>query len=67
MIYTVENTIEVDKPVKVFVDGVRVMYAFFADTDAGIVKRYTYPFSRSGDGYANTITITGKVTVKPIK
>lgn len=66
MIYTFANTIEVGKPVRVFVNGNEVDSAVSADTDKGIVVYAPKPYrAAKGKDYVHTRRLRGKVTVEP--
>lgn len=43
MIYTIDNTVRIGRPVVVYVDGVRVPNCFYADTAAGFVRFHVEP------------------------
>lgn len=69
MIYTPENTIDIGKPVLVYVDGVEISHAIKADTEKGVVTAAeTYPdgilkISECGNEVVYT-DIHGVVTVE---
>ena len=67
MLYTAKNTINIGKPVKVFVDGIEIENAVEADTDEGYVVFMPAPI-RTCHGQPDQIyteTVRGTVTVEP--
>lgn len=65
MIYTPENTIEIGRPLNVFVNGVKVERAVYADTDIGLVKYAPLPLRvAEGKDYMHTEEMRGTVTVE---
>ena len=67
MIYTVANTSQVGKPVRVFVNGNEIKGAISADTDRGIVVYAPRPYRvEKGKDYIYTRNLRGEVTVEPI-
>lgn len=69
MIYTVENTVRVGKPVEVFVNGNKVDGVFYADTDRGVVRFVPQPgrIKKPERDRVYTRTLRGHVTVQPIE
>ncbi|MEC8822931.1 MAG: hypothetical protein VX673_03060 [Pseudomonadota bacterium] len=69
MIYTVENTVMVGKPVHVYVNGNKIDGAFYADTERGIVKFYPQPprIKKPERDQIYTRTLRGNVTVEPLE
>lgn len=69
MIYTIENTSMLGKPVTVKVNGNIINNVFYADTDKGAVKYYPSPLKtkrpRRVEAYYRTLK--GDVTVEPIE
>lgn len=67
MIYTTANTIEIGKPVRVFVNGNEVEHAISADTSRGLVVYAPQPVRvKKGADYIYTRKLRGKVTVEPL-
>lgn len=67
MIYTTKNTIEIGKPVKVFVNGNPVHSVIRADTTRGEVVYLPEPFRiKKGVDEVYTRMLRGVVTVEPI-
>lgn len=64
MIYTFENTIEAGNPVMVFVDGVEIKNAIYADTKLGLVVYYADP-PELIFGCIKKRKLRGNVTVTP--
>lgn len=67
MKYTVENTVEIGKPKRVFVDGVEINNVIECDTEEGYA--IFYPVDENGslrvqEGEFMTETIHGVVTVE---
>lgn len=40
MIYNLENTVEVGKPIRVFLDGVELTQVIHVDTELRLIRRY---------------------------
>lgn len=67
MIYTIANTVEVGKPIRVFVNGNPVEHAIRADTERGLVRYAPLPLRiKRGTDEVYTRTLRGHVTVEPI-
>lgn len=65
MIYTVENTSEIGRPVRVFVNGNEVDSAVYADTVKGVVRYSPRPYRvEKGKDYVYTRELRGVVTVE---
>lgn len=69
MIYTCENTIDIGKPVDVYLDGVKQEGVIFADTIGGVIKKHSK--NENGEWFIagdeiKTEEIFGKVEVVPI-
>lgn len=68
MIYTPENTSLAGKPVNVYVDGVLLEGACYADTEKGIAEYAPKPVRATETGdEIYTEKVYGKVTVEPVK
>lgn len=68
MIYTIRNTCDVGRPVRVFVNGNEVRKAVFADTQRGVVRYYPEPVRiKRGTDELYTRTLRGQVTVEAIR
>lgn len=70
MIYTFANTVEIGKPVRVFVDGAEISNVIECDTNEGYA--IYHPIDANGNlricrGYLETETIHGVVTVEDIR
>ena len=66
MLYTVANTIEIGKPLRVFVNGNEVESVVSADTEKGVVVYAPKPYrAAKGKDYVYTRKLRGKVTVEP--
>lgn len=67
MIYTVDNTWRIGRPLRVFVNGNQVDGVVFADTGKGMVRYMPRPYRvQKGKDYAYTRTLRGVVTVEDI-
>lgn len=67
MIYTVNNTARMGRPMRVFVNGNPVDRAFRADTKRGVVHYYPQPLRvKRGTEEAYSRKLRGHVTVEPI-
>lgn len=67
MIYTLANTVQVGRRVKVFVNGNPVERAVFADTSKGVVRYIPQPTRiKKGTDYVYTRTLRGVVTVEAV-
>lgn len=64
MLYTVENTVDAGRPVRVYVDGNEVEMVLSADTDKGVVVCLSDPMrlKKNSDEFC-TRELRGKVTV----
>lgn len=68
MIYTAANTIEIGKPMRVYVNGNEVEGVISADTEKGVVVYAPKPYRvEKGKDYLYTREMRGKVTVEPIE
>lgn len=68
MIYTLANTIEIGRRMKVFVDGNEVPGVVYADTDIGLIRYMPKPYRVApGTDYVYTEEMRGVVTVKEIR
>lgn len=66
MLYTVANTSEIGKPLRVFVNGNEVESVVSADTEKGVVVYAPKPYrAAKGKDYVYTRKLRGKVTVEP--
>lgn len=64
MIYTIANTVQIGKPVKVFVGDNRIERAVYADTVRGIVKYHPEPVRiKKNSDEIYTRTLRGEVRV----
>lgn len=67
MIYTLANTVQRGRPVDVFVNGNRVDYVLWADTERGIVRYVPQPLrvKKPERDQVYTRQLRGTVTVVP--
>lgn len=67
MIYTFQNTVEIGKPVRVYVNGNEVKEAVMADTEKGVVEYIPTPIrAKKNSDELYTRKLRGVVTVVPM-